>query len=155
MIGTVPSGLQITGTARGNGRELALQFHRLGAEIACADKDEVGNSETVERINEEGGRAVGFTVDITDRAQVTAMHAAVRAQMGPVDILVNNAALIESTMFVDPDADRVIRDVIDTNLLGQIWVSGRSVVANGVTRHGDTSPGGVFTIPTPTPPQRY
>lgn len=116
--------MQITGTARGNGRELALQFHRLGAIIACADKDEVGNNETVDRINAEGGRAVAYTVDITDKAQVAAMHAAVRDQMGPVDILVNNAALIESTLFVDPEADPVIRDVINTNLLGQIWVSG-------------------------------
>ncbi|VVC43052.1 Short-chain dehydrogenase/reductase SDR,NAD(P)-binding domain [Cinara cedri] len=112
----------ITGTGRGNGRELALQFHRLGAKIACVDKDEVGNNETVERITEEGGRAVGFTVDITDKEQVTKMHAAVRAQMGPVDILINNAAVIETTLFVNPEADQIIKDIVDTNLLGQIWV---------------------------------
>lgn len=112
----------ITGTARGNGRELAIQFHRLGAKIVCVDKDEVGNNETVDRIKAEGGQAVGFKVNITDKEQVMMMHAAVRDQMGPVDILVNNAAVVETTLFTNPEADDVISEIVNTNLLGQIWV---------------------------------
>uniref|UniRef100_A0A2H8TEE9 17-beta-hydroxysteroid dehydrogenase 13 n=2 Tax=Melanaphis sacchari TaxID=742174 RepID=A0A2H8TEE9_9HEMI len=112
----------ITGTARGNGRELAIQFHRLGAKIVCVDKDEVGNNETVDRIKAEGGQAIGFKVNITDKEQVMMMHAAVRDQMGPVDILVNNCAVIETTLFANPEADDTISDIFNTNLLGQIWV---------------------------------
>lgn len=113
---------QITGTARGNGRELAMQFHRLGAKVACVDKNGEGNDETVRRIRDEGGEAVGFTANIMDREQIAKMHAAVRRQMGPVDMLVNNAALVEPTIFVDPTADDTIMDLLHTNLLGQIWV---------------------------------
>ncbi|XP_050053544.1 17-beta-hydroxysteroid dehydrogenase 13-like [Aphis gossypii] len=112
----------ITGTARGNGRELAMQFHRLGAKIVCVDKDEVGNNETVDRIKMEGGQAVGFKVNITDKEQIMMMHAAVRDQMGPVDILVNNAAVVETTLFTNPEADDTISEIVNTNLLGTIWV---------------------------------
>ncbi|XP_025409491.1 17-beta-hydroxysteroid dehydrogenase 13-like [Sipha flava] len=112
----------ITGTARGNGRELALQFHRLGAKIACVDKDGAGNDETVERIRAEGGVAEGFVADITDRRQVMDMHAAVGRLMGPVDVLVNNAGVVKNTLFADPEVDDVITDIVNTNLLGQIWV---------------------------------
>lgn len=114
--------LQITGTARGNGRELALQFHRLGAKIVCVDKDETGNDETVRMIKGEGGQAIGFTVDIRDKDRLKTMHEAVKRQMGPVDILVNNAAVVETTSFVNPKADDVIPEIVNTNLLGQIWV---------------------------------
>lgn len=115
--------LQITGTARGNGRELALQFHRLGARIACVDKDAAGNEETVAQIRTEGGVAAAFRANITDRRQVAEMHEAVRREMGPVDVLVNNAGVIENTLFADPDADDAVKETVDTNLLGQIWVS--------------------------------
>jgi len=50
------------------------------------------------------------------------MHAAVRDQMGPVHILVNNAAVVETTMFANPEADDTISEMVNTNLLGQIWV---------------------------------
>jgi len=50
------------------------------------------------------------------------MHAAVRDQMGPVDILVNNAAVVETTLFANPEADDTISEIVNTNLLGQIWV---------------------------------
>uniref|UniRef100_A0A2S2NYL1 17-beta-hydroxysteroid dehydrogenase 13 n=1 Tax=Schizaphis graminum TaxID=13262 RepID=A0A2S2NYL1_SCHGA len=99
-----------------------MQFHRLGAKIVCVDKDEVGNNETVNMIKAEGGKAIGFKVNITDKEQVMMMHAAVRDQMGPVDILVNNAAVIETTLFVNPEADDTISEIVNTNLLGQIWV---------------------------------
>lgn len=119
------SSLQITGTARGNGRELAMQFHRLGARVVCVDKDETGNGETVDSIRAEGGHAAGYTVDITDRKQLAGMHAAVRRRMGPVDVLVNNAAVVQrSTLFADPAADDAVAETVNTNLLGQIRVEG-------------------------------
>lgn len=83
----------------------------------------MGNNETVDRIKAEGGQAVGFKVNITDKEQIMTMHAAVRDQMGPVDILVNNAAVVETTLFANPEADDTISEIVNTNLLGQIWVS--------------------------------
>lgn len=100
-----------------------MQFHRLGARVVCVDKDEVGNSETVDSIRAEGGQAAGYTVNITNREQLAGMHAAVRRRMGPVDMLVNNAAVVQrSTLFADPAADDEVADTVNTNLLGQIRV---------------------------------
>lgn len=111
-----------------------MQFHRLGAKIVCVDKDEVGNNETVDRIKAEGGQAVGFKVNITDKEQVMMMHTAVRDRMGPVDILVNNAAVVDTTLFADPDADDTISEIVNTNLLGQIWV--RTCIINKFGNYG-------------------
>ncbi|KAF0764077.1 short-chain dehydrogenase/reductase family 16C member 6-like, partial [Aphis craccivora] len=127
--------LYITGTARGNGRELAMQFHRLGAKIVCVDKDEVGNNETVDRIKAEGGHAVGFKVNITDKEQVMMMHAAVRDQMGPVDILVNNSAVVETTLFANPEADETISEIVIREILPSMLErnSGHIVTMSSVT----------------------
>lgn len=99
-----------------------MQFHELGAKVACADVDGEGSAETARAINRRGGTAVGYKVDVTDQQQVRTTHAAVRADLGPVDILVNNAAVVMAHMYVNPESDQLIRDLINVNLLGQIWV---------------------------------
>lgn len=115
----------MTGSARGLGRELCMRFHELGAKVACADVDGEGSAETARAINRQGGTAISYKVDVTDRQQVKAAHAAVRADLGPVDILVNNAGVVMAHMYVNPESDKLIRDLIDVNLLGQIWVRTR------------------------------
>lgn len=49
-----------TGTGHGIGREIALQYARLGAIVVCVDIDEPTNALTVQQIEQEGGRAFGF-----------------------------------------------------------------------------------------------
>lgn len=51
----------ITGAGHGIGKELALQYSKLGATIVCWDVNETTNQETVKHIKSQGGKAHGFT----------------------------------------------------------------------------------------------
>lgn len=113
---------QITGSARGLGRVLSLAFHRLGASIVCVDIDEEGNEITAEMIREHGGTVRAFTLDITNREKIVSMHEAVKRDLGPVDILVNNAAVVKPNIYINSETDELVRKIIDVNILGQFWV---------------------------------
>ncbi|NP_001156151.1 epidermal retinal dehydrogenase 2-like [Acyrthosiphon pisum] len=113
----------ITGSARGLGRELCLTFHQLGASIVCVDIDEEGNEITAEMIRGQGGTVRAFTLDITDREKIVSMHEAVKRELGPVDILVNNAAVVKTNIYVNSETDELVRKIIDVNILGQFWMN--------------------------------
>lgn len=113
----------ITGAARGLGRELALRFSKLGAKIACVDVDETGNNETAQLIKDEGGVAVSYKCDVSNREQIKELHSKVRNDLGPVDILINNAGIVWGHLYVDPSKDQFIIDQINVNLMGQIWMN--------------------------------
>ncbi|XP_025407646.1 uncharacterized protein LOC112681614 [Sipha flava] len=114
---------QITGAARGIGRELAFRFSKLGAKIACLDVDEIGNRETATIIKENGGTAADYKCDVTKKDQVKNVHKKVVQDLGPVDILINNAAIVWGYSYIHPFADQFIEDLINVNLMGQFWVN--------------------------------
>jgi len=95
----------------------------LGAKVACVDIDGEGCAETAKAINRHGGMAKDYKVDVTDRKQIRNMHETVIKELGPVDIVVNNAGIVLAHMYVNPESDQLIEDLINVNLLGQIWVS--------------------------------
>lgn len=94
------------------GAPTALRFAEEGADVVVCDLHEGRNRETAERIRKETGRrALDFTLDISDRAAVDAMLAATARQLGPVDLLVCNAAenKLGKILEYDPaDWDRTI-----------------------------------------------
>jgi len=87
------------------------------------DVDETGNNETAQLIKEEGGVAVSYKCDISNREQIKVLHDKVKNDLGPVDILINNAGIVWGHLYVDPSKDQFIIDQINVNLMGQIWVS--------------------------------
>lgn len=93
----------------------------------CIDIDEEGNTETATLIHNEGGIAKSFTMDVSDRAQIRLMHEAVKEELGPVDILVNNAAIVRENVYANPDSDDLVKHIININLLGQFWVSNQLI----------------------------
>lgn len=90
----------ITGGSRGLGRAIALAMAAEGAAVAVAGRtEEVWDDrlpgtigETVADIEAAGGRAVPVRADLTDREQVAGLVEAAREALGPIGILVNNAA---------------------------------------------------------------
>ena len=84
----------VTGGVRRIGRSIALTLAREGAAIAVnakSSRDEA--AETVQEIEALGGTARVFMGDVTDEAEVARMVKEIGAMLGPVDILINNAAV--------------------------------------------------------------
>lgn len=82
----------ITGAASGMGHATALLFADEGATVAAVDRDASVDA-VVETITRAGGKAKGWTVDISDRAAARQLVADVAAACGGLDILINNAGI--------------------------------------------------------------
>ena len=87
----------ITGGARGIGRAIAAGFLGEGAAVVIADLDEAAAAETAAAL---GDGATSLAVDVTDRASIDAM-VETAAAAGPIDILVNNAAVFDMGPIVE------------------------------------------------------
>jgi 3-oxoacyl-[acyl-carrier protein] reductase len=81
----------VTGASRNIGRAIALELAAAGARVAVAAKSARAEADAV--VAEIGADAMSVLADVTDRAAVDAMVAAVMARFGRIDILVNNAAV--------------------------------------------------------------
>jgi 3-oxoacyl-[acyl-carrier protein] reductase len=84
----------VTGGARNLGRADSLRLAEEGCRVAVVDLNREGAEETAAAIRQRGGTALAVECDIQDRAAVGRAVAAVEGELGPVDILVNNASII-------------------------------------------------------------
>ena len=110
----------VTGSSRGIGRAIATSLARLGADVAVHYGGDRGAAEaTLSELPGTSHTIVG--ADITDPDAVERMVATVVAELGGIDVLVNNAAAIEDHPLtsVSYDAWRAAwRRIVDTNLIG-------------------------------------
>jgi len=83
----------ITGGGKGLGREFASFLGVLGARIVIAARNQQNLTDTAQFLQEQGIEAKAIAVDVSDSRQVQAMAEEVHRTMGPVEILVNNAAI--------------------------------------------------------------
>lgn len=81
----------VTGGGGGIGGASCRRFARDGAKVAVLDLNPEAAEQVAAQIRADGGQATAFRCDITDRASVDAAVQAVQAQLGPIDVLVNNA----------------------------------------------------------------
>jgi 2-hydroxycyclohexanecarboxyl-CoA dehydrogenase len=89
----------VTGAAAGIGRACCVRLAKEGHAVGVLDLDEARCGDTVREITAAGGRAIALGADIADRAQVQAALAKLRATLGPVTVLVNNAGMSEFIPF--------------------------------------------------------
>jgi NADP-dependent 3-hydroxy acid dehydrogenase YdfG len=106
----------ITGAARGIGRATAEAFLRQGMKVAIGDVDLDAARTTA---SELGASAVALPLDVTDRASFAAFLDGTERELGPLDVLVNNAGIMQIGRFIDED-DVTARRMIDINLHGVI-----------------------------------
>jgi 3-oxoacyl-[acyl-carrier protein] reductase len=83
----------ITGAAQGIGLATALKFAVEGAIVVVCDRQPAGVDAAVTAVQAAGAQALGFALDVTDRAAVDAMVAATLQRFGRIDVLVNNAGI--------------------------------------------------------------
>jgi 2-hydroxycyclohexanecarboxyl-CoA dehydrogenase len=126
----------VTGAGRGIGAAIADELARRGHAVAVLDLDGDAAAEVAAGVAERHGvRTTAEPVDITDPAAVTAAVGRVGAGLGPVDVLVNNAAVDVIQKFVDTD-EEVWDRIIGVNLRGTIRVT-RAVLDPMIERgHG-------------------
>jgi NAD(P)-dependent dehydrogenase (short-subunit alcohol dehydrogenase family) len=106
----------ITGAARGIGRATAEAMVAAGARVAMGDLD---LSRAREAALSLGPRCHAYNLDVTDRASFAAFLDAAEADLGPVDVLVNNAGIMFVGDYPDMD-DHTIDLQIDVNLKGAL-----------------------------------
>lgn len=92
----------ITGAASGMGRATAFLFADEGARVAVTDLGHEGVAAVVDRIRAAGGVAHGVVLDVTDADAITAAVDEIRRELGPIDIVVNNAGVTAGAPLDDP-----------------------------------------------------
>lgn len=108
----------VTGGGRGLGRAMAQRLAAAHAAVAVVARSEEQLAETVDLIQAAGGRAMAVAADIADNSAVERMTQTVEQELGPVDLLINNAGVIGTPGPIweaDPDD---WRQTIDVNLFG-------------------------------------
>ncbi|HEV7942197.1 MAG TPA: SDR family oxidoreductase [Solirubrobacteraceae bacterium] len=106
----------ITGGARGIGRATAGVLAGAGMRVAIGDLDLDAARQAAVEI---GPSAVALPLDVTDRASFTAFLDGAEQQIGPLEVLINNAGIMQLGRFVDED-DATSQRMIDINLGGVI-----------------------------------
>jgi 3-oxoacyl-[acyl-carrier protein] reductase len=105
----------VTGASQGIGRTIALTLAQAGTTVAVAARNQSKLDELVTEIQNAGGKASAFAVDVGNEEQVKATFKQVIAQLGKIEILVNNAGITRDQLVMRmkrADWD----EVINTNL---------------------------------------
>jgi 3-oxoacyl-[acyl-carrier protein] reductase len=107
----------VTGASRGIGRAIAAELAAQGATVVAAARDEAKLASLVEEIKTAGGRAVPLALDVASRESIDAGFAALLAEHGRLDHLVNNAGITRDNLLLRMKREEW-DDVIATNLTG-------------------------------------
>lgn len=111
----------VTGGGGGIGRAICTRLGEEGCAVAILDINGEAAAETAARITDGKGKAKSYQADITDREAVIATVAAVESDLGPIDVLVNNAGWDRIGNFLDQEAE-LWQKVVDINLWGPIYM---------------------------------
>ncbi len=92
---TVDSGQKvlITGASRGIGKACAIALAQAGYSLAIVSRNQAELDTVAQEIKDFGGQAFPYAMDLTDTAKVASHLQHILAQVGPIDILINNAGM--------------------------------------------------------------
>ncbi len=109
----------VTGAASGMGRAIAHLFADEGARVAVTDRDARGVDAVAGEIVAAGAFATGWTLDVSDPAAITRVVGEVALQIGPVDILVNDAGVSIPVEIGSDDFEAAWATTLAVNLTAQ------------------------------------
>src|SRR5262245_33433926 len=116
----------VTGSATGAGRAIALRFALRGFSVAVNySRSEADAHETVAQVKAFGVQTILCQANVGDDAQVRAMVERCRAELGGLDVLVNNAGMTHFIPHTDLEAatEAVWDEIFQVNLKGAFYVS--------------------------------
>jgi len=123
----------ITGGSRGLGRAFCAHFASEGANVAFNyNSDQNGAAETVQTIEKNGAKALGFQISVLDSTGLNQMIRQIEQEWGGIDILVNNAGISQPlpiALMEETDWD----SVMDVNVKGQ-FLTARAVLKGMIRR---------------------
>jgi NAD(P)-dependent dehydrogenase (short-subunit alcohol dehydrogenase family) len=112
----------VTGSSKGIGKSIALHLALSGARVVVSSRKAPVCEETAAEIRKAGGEAIVVPCNISDKAQCENLIAETKKQLGPVDVLVCNAA---SNPYYGPNEklpDDVFMKVMHNNILSNMWL---------------------------------
>ncbi len=117
----------ITGSTKGIGFGLAEEFVRRGHSVVISGRTDASVATAVEKLSglvtqgtERAGRAVGRTCNVADYADVEALWQHAVAELGSVDLWINNAGLAKTTFTIQGLPPEEITNMVTTNMMGTI-----------------------------------
>ncbi|MBI3197391.1 MAG: SDR family oxidoreductase [Rhodospirillales bacterium] len=112
----------VTGSSKGIGKSIAMHLALQGAKVVVSSRKAPACEEAAAEIRKAGGHATVIPCNISDKAQVERLFAETKKQLGPVDVLVCNAA---SNPYYGPNEklpDDVFMKVMHNNILSNMWM---------------------------------
>ncbi|MCU9951433.1 SDR family oxidoreductase [Pseudomonas sp. PDM13] len=126
----------ITGASRGIGAATARLAAARGYALCINYRQQrEAAAQLVDEITRQGGQAIAVAADVADERQVAQLFAAIDSEFGRLDVLVNNAGMLERQARLDEiDGDRLLR-VFGANVFGSFHCA-REAIRRMSTRHG-------------------
>ncbi|QOR71357.1 SDR family oxidoreductase [Ruania alkalisoli] len=125
----------ITGASRGIGRHLAVGLADAGLDVALLARDSGRLQEVAHEVSSHGRKALVLTADVTDTDAVTRAVATAEQELGSVDLLINNAGVIDAEVPLWEADPQEVRQVLDVNVYGAFLVA-RATVPGMLLRGG-------------------
>jgi glucose 1-dehydrogenase len=132
----------VTGAAQGIGRACAVRLAREGAKVVVADVNDKAGEEVEEEIRASGGAAEFVDCDISEKLDVHNLIAKTLEMHGRVDVLVNNAGIVDDAPFLELSEDEYDR-ILRTNLKGA-FLAGQAAARQMVKQGQRGRPGGAI-----------
>lgn len=110
----------VTGAGSGMGRELTLELVRRGARVIAVEM----NAETLAETQKLAGgdKVTTFVLDVTDQAAVAALPGKVEGQVGEIDLLINNAGIIQPFVPIKDLTLEQAQKVMNVNFYGPLFM---------------------------------
>lgn len=139
----------VTGAGAGMGKAIAILFAEEGANVIAADINEGSVNEVAKEITDKGGKVKAVVANMASQEDIDRMMNAAVEEFGSVDVLVNNAGIMDNFKTVDEVDDELWDRIISVNLTGPFKAARAALrIMNGQENGGviinNASVGGLF-----------